>query len=57
MRGRLQETTSVPSAWSLWDSIDFKAKFSIWGWKSIQELLTRRQTTKQSGHSAGVRLA
>lgn len=52
----VKETLSMPSERSLGKLTEFKAKFSIWGWKAIQELLPRGQTTKWSGHRAGVRL-
>lgn len=57
VRAGLKETHSMPSERSLGKLTDSKAKFSIWGWKAIQELLPRGQTTKESGHRAGVRLA
>lgn len=53
----VKETLSMPSERSLGKLTEFKAKFSVWGWKAIQELLPRGQTTKWSGHRAGVRLA
>lgn len=53
----VKETHSMPSERSLGKLTDSKAKFSIWGWKAIQKLLPRGQTTKESGHRAGVRLA